>query len=350
MPYQMPNGKWRAKRMIHGKVKTRVCTTKQEAKKWEAEQEEDKWISESLTTPSVSLLEFCNAYLCIASERFSSKTISEKKLAFKSLFKSLPPDMAVEKLTTANALEILRNIALTSSGYAANKARKNLAAAWEWGRKYYALPTINPFREVEKFPADQKPRYVPPEADFWKVYQAASSVDRVFLLFMLHTGARRSEVFRLQWSDVDFTGRKIRLGTRKTAHGGMEYAWVPMTSELREVLGTHKIVSTSKYVFTSQKTGLPYTARQHMMEQLCNKAKVPVFGFHAIRHLSATILANEGMPIPVVQSLLRHHNPNTTSRYIKSLGIQPEKLDRIFTKRRGSKVLPFEPLKDVIGT
>lgn len=349
MPYLMPSGKWRAKRMIHGRVKTRICMTKQEAKKWEAEQDEEKWRSGS-RIPSVCLLEFCNAYLRIASERFSSKTVAEKKLAFRYLFQSMHPDMAAEKLTAGNALEILRNIALASSGYAANKARKNLAASWEWGKKYYGLPTINPFREVDKFPADQKPRYVPPEADFWKVYEAASSVDKVFLLFMLHTGARRSEAFRLQWSDVDRANRKIRLGTRKTSHGGMEYAWVPMTSELREVLGAHKLVSKSKYVFTSQKTGLPYTARQHMMEQLCNKAKVSVFGFHAIRHLSATILANEGLPIPDVQTILRHHNPNTTARYIKSLGIQPEKLDRVFTKRRGSKVLPFEPLKDVIGT
>lgn len=350
MPYQMPSGKWRAKRMIHGIVKTRVFTTKQEAKKWEAEQDEGKWNAENSPIHTVCLLEFCNAYLRIASERLSAKTVAEKKLAFRHLFQVLQPTMIVDGITIKHGLEVLRHIALKSSGNAVNKARKNLAAAWEWGRKYYGLPTINPFREVDKFPADQKPRYVPPETDFWKVYEIASSVDKVFLLFMLHTGARRSEAFRLQWDDVDLANRKIRLGTRKTAHGGMEYAWVPMTSELREVLGAHKIVSKSKYVFTSQKTGLPYTARQHMMEQLCNKAKVTVFGFHAIRHLSATILASEGMSIPNVQTILRHRSPNTTARYIKSFGIQPEKLDRVFTKRRGSKVLPFEPLKDVIGT
>jgi len=33
MPYLMKNGKWRAKRMIQGKMKTKTFSTKQEAKK-----------------------------------------------------------------------------------------------------------------------------------------------------------------------------------------------------------------------------------------------------------------------------------------------------------------------------
>lgn len=350
MPYLMPSGKWRAKRMIHGQVKTKVFATKQEAKKWEAAQEAQAWEAENSTTPTVSLLDFNNAYLDMAKERFAKKTVSEKKLAFKYLFKAVPPMLIPEDLTPVMALEAMRYVLKEASGHAANKARKNLIAAWEWGKKYYGLPAVNPFREVEKFPADQNPRYVPAEEDFWKAYAAAAPHDQVFLLFMLHTGARRAEVFRLRWDDIDFAGNKIRLGTRKTAHGGMEYAWVPMTTELHNSLAGHRLQSRSVFVFTDPETGEPYMARQHFMERLCKRAKVKPFGFHAIRHLSATILAYEGLDIPTVQAVLRHKNPNTTARYIKSLGVQPDKLDRVFAKRKGSKVLPFEPVKKAIGT
>jgi integrase len=350
MPYLMPNGKWRAKRMIHGQVKTKVFQTKQEAKKWEASQEAEAWVAESSMTRMVSLLDFNNAYLDMAIERFAHKTVSEKKLAFRYLFKIVSPTLTLEAFTASMALDVLRSIARTSSGHAANKARKNLISAWEWGKKYYGLPVVNPFREVEKFPADQKPRYVPPEEDFWKAFEKASPHDQVFLLFMLHTGARRAEVFRARWDDADFAGRKIRLGTRKTAHGGMEYAWVPMTTELHNALAEHRMKSRSVFIFTDPETGEPYKARQHFMERLCNRANVKPFGFHAVRHLSATILAHEGLDIPTVQSVLRHKNPNTTAKYIKSLGVQPEKLDRAFAKRKGPKVLPFEPVKKAIGT
>ncbi len=350
MPYLMPSGKWRAKRMIHGQVKTKVFATKQEAKKWEAAQEAETWADQNSMTPSAFFLDVMTAYTVMAQERFAQKTVSEKKLAIKYLFSSIPGDARPEEITPAMAQQALRNIACQSSGNAANKARKNLVAAWEWGKKYYGLPAVNPFREVEKFPADQKPRYVPAEEDFWKAYAAAAPHDQVFLLFMLHTGARRAEVFRLRWDDIDFAGNKIRLGTRKTAHGGMEYAWVPMTTELHNSLAGHRLQSRSVFVFTDPETGEPYMARQHFMERLCKRARVKPFGFHAIRHLSATILAYEGLDIPTVQAVLRHKNPNTTARYIKSLGVQPDKLDRVFAKRKGSKVLPFEPMKKAIGT
>ena len=103
-------------------------------------------------------------------------------------------------------------------------------------------------------------------------------------------------------------------------------------------------------MFTDPATGEPFTARQHYMARLCRRAKVKPFGFHAIRHLSATILAYEGLDIPSVQAVLRHKNPNTTAKYIKSLGVQPDKLDRVFAKRKGPKVIPFEPIKKAIGT
>ena len=337
--------------MIQGTVKTKVFPTKHEAKKWEAKQEAEDWAAEeSCTTHMVSLLDFNNAYLDMAKELFAKKTASEKTLAFKYLFKVIAPTLTPEELSPAMALNALRAIALKSSGNAANKARKNLVAAWEWGKKYYGLPAVNPFREVGKFPADKKPRYVPAEEDFWKAYAAASPHDRVFLLFLLHTGARRAEVFRICWDDIDFAGNKIRLGTRKTAHGGMEYAWVPMTAELHDALAGHRMQSRSLLVFPDPETGEPYTARQHFMERLCNRAKVKPFGFHAIRHLSATILAYEGLDIPTVQAVLRHKNPNTTAGYIKSLGIQPGKLDRVFAKRKAPKVTSFEAWKKAIST
>ncbi len=127
--------------------------------------------------------------------------------------------MNIEHITPRHGLDVLRRVALTS-GNAANKTRKNLAAAWTWGQRYYGLPPVNPFLSVERFPADQTPRYVPPEEDFWKVYEIADSVDKAFLLFLLHTAARRTEAFRLTWEDVDFPVGKFDWGHVRPAVEG----------------------------------------------------------------------------------------------------------------------------------
>ena len=351
MPYQMPNGKWRAKRMIHGILRTKTFPTKAEAKRWEAEQSAENWQAELSQTPMVCWLDFATAYLRMAEERFSKKTWLEKKHAFRLSLQTIPPDANAEHITPRHGLDVLRRVALSTSGNAANKVRKNLAAAWTWGQRYYGLPPVNPFLAVERFPADQKPRYVPPEEDFWKVYEAADSRDKAFLLFLLHTGARCGEAFRLTWDDVDFPGQKIRLGTRKTGGRGMAYAWLPMTSTLRDALGEVKARSKGNpLVFSNRHNGAQYTARQHMMPELCKAAGVKPFGFHAIRHLAATILAYAGLDLPTVQAILRHHSPTTTARYIKSLGIQPDKIEAVFANRKGAKVLAFAPASKAIGT
>ena len=346
MPYQEPSGKWRATKMIGGKRKTKFFATKAEAKKWEATQTEADWQPKDETL-TVSFLDFATAYLKNEEERVSEKNLEEKKLSFKRALKVIAPTQVTSKVTPAMALLVMQYIARNVSGYAANKARKNLATAWEWGKIFHGLPKENPFHEVKKFPADSKPRYVPPEEDFWKVYDACEdSRDKTLLLFLLHTGARIQEAFRLVWPDVDFERQQVRLGTRKTASGGMEYAWVPMTNELAGALAKLKAISTSLTVFPSKRDGGQYTHRNKFMPRACAAAGVTPFGYHAIRHLTATILAHSGLDLPSIQAILRHHNPVTTSRYIQSLGVQSNALESIFgNKKRGGKVATFTASK-----
>ena len=232
----------------------------------------------------------------------------------------ISPDQKTDAVIVAQAEEVMRVVAREVTAYAANKARKNLAAAWEWGRKLYALPRDNPFRDAAKLPADAKLKYESPEEDFWRVYEALENEgDRTLLPFLLHMGARIQETFRLVWSDVDFERQQVRLGTRKTATGGMEYAWVPMTADLAAALARHREGSPGLIVFVSKRDGRPLVHRNKFMRRACVAAGVRPFGFHAIRHLTATILARSGLDLPSVQAVLRHHNPVTTARYIVSV-------------------------------
>ena len=152
-----------------------------------------------------SWLEVCTTYLQYVEQRFCYRTFNEKKLACKQSLQTIPANQPAQDVSISQAAEILQEVGREVSGYAANKTRKNLEVLWEWGKKFYGLPPINPFRQADRLPADATPRYVPPEEDFWKVYEACEHQgDKVLLLFLLHTGARIQEAFRLVWPDVDF--------------------------------------------------------------------------------------------------------------------------------------------------
>ena len=285
-------------------------------------------------TVTISLGDWAQKYLNYARSRFSTKAYNEKCLAFRLFFKEIDKALSINELKPADVLKYVVKQKEERSGYAANKDRKNLVAGWNWGMKYLnpPLPGPNPCL-VEKMAEIRSPRYVPPEEDFWKIYAVTEGQDKVMLLTFLHLAARRGEVFRMAWEDVDFSNSRIRLWTRKRMGGTYEYDWLPMTQELREKLRwwwEHRPIKDKPYVFLCLETteftrdyyGLPFKTRRHFMRRLCNKAKVPPFGFHAIRHLSASTLFNSGYDLGVIQAILRHQSPSTTERYLKSIGME----------------------------
>ena len=269
------------------------------------------------------LLQWAEAYLDFCKQKFIHNTYQEKVKAFRFLFRSISPALPVERLTRGQVLDHLTGLVRAGrSGNAANSDRKNLIAAWNWGRRNIAgFPQENPFF-VERFPEVRSPRYVPPLADFWAVLkQAESEQDRVMLLAYLYLAARRSEVFRLQVGDVDLARRRVRLWTRKRSDGALECDWVPVADALLpELRAQLERVGDGPWVFPNPRTGKVYFERAPWLPRLCRKAGVREFGLHAIRHLTASILAEQNVPLVQIQRILRHQRLTTTERYIRSLG------------------------------
>jgi integrase len=319
MPYKRGR-KWVAQVRKKQVRKEAIFSTKAEALAWEVEMR--KTPSESRLQPETptgcSLIDWASAYLTFAQTRFTKRVYDEKKFVFKRFFKVVDPKMVAPTLTPYQALSYLQQQAQTRTGYAVNKERKNLLAAWNWGIKYLVLPAPSPFL-VDKFPEQRRPRYIPPEKDFWKVYDLARGQDKLMLLAFLQLAARRSEVFRLRWDDVDFGEGKIRITTRKRQGGHLEEDWLPLLEELQAGLRHHQQASSSPWVFINPQNGQPFRYRLHWLRHLSAKAGVKPFGMHAIRHLSASILANEGVPAIIIQGILRHKNLATTQRYLHRL-------------------------------
>jgi integrase len=285
-------------------------------------------------TDTTSLGDWASKYLDYAKSTFSTKSYKEKCLVFRLFFKVVDPSTPVEKLTSADVMEFILKQKEERSGYAANKSRKNLVAAWNWGMEYMKpeLSGPNPCR-VKRMPEIRCPRYVPPEEDFWKIYAVAEGQDKVMLLMFLHLAARRGEIFRLTWQDVDFGNNTIRLWTHKRKDGTTEWDLLPMTTELRKSLRwwwehrpikdhTHVFLCLNEHQGQRENYGHPFVSNQKFMKRICGIAGVKHFGFHAIRHLTASILYHQGEPVANIQAILRHKSPKTTEYYLKSIGLE----------------------------
>jgi integrase len=318
------------------------------------EEEEKKRLAQPIPTVSLTLSAWATEHLNDVQRRCSSKTYQEKRATFKRLA-AFAGNCELTSFTPSFARAFLERRHDSQSGYAANKDRKNLSRAWEWGRKLMdGFPSIaNPFHAIDRFKEERSPRYVPPVEDFDKVLTLTQGQDRVMLTAFINLAARKGEIFRLKWSDVDFQERTVRLVTSKTRDGSERADFIPMSEELRRSLMEwwQQRPVRSDYVFTmldgayaaKHSPGDPFLARSHFMKKICTRAYVKPFDFHSIRHLSAIMLYKAGEPVSRIQKILRHQNATTTNRYLASLGFEIEEMrSAVEALSRGpAKVIPL---------
>ncbi len=321
MPYyNRQKRQWSAQVRKDGKKYQSLHSSQLQAQRWENQKRQELQMENSVQIVTTSLADFAEEYLDYAKLKFSGTTYNEKKLAFRMLFQSISPDRLADQIHRGEILTHLAKQACNRSGYAANKDRKNLVAAWNWASQYLPdFPEANPF-SVERFPEIRCNRYVPSEKDFWKVYKlAGSGQDSLMLLCYMHLAARRTEIFRLKTEDVDMEKQRVRLKTRKRKDGSQHYDWLPMSDRLFKKFFLFMPQVKGKWVFLNPNNELPYTARQKWLTELCKKAGVKEFGLHGIRHLAASILTSNKVSLPVVSKMLRHKHLTTTQNYVHLL-------------------------------
>ncbi len=320
MPYR-DRGKWRGVVTVKGKRHSASFDTKRQAIAWENDFREKL----SFRPKSIDFVSFSNKYLELAASRFVNSTYQEKVALNRDFLQFIGSNLQVEEITARHIQDYLLEQTKKRGNNAANKDRKNLLAMWNWGQKILDLP-VNPVAKTYKLPHDRKPQYTPPETDILCLLAAANRKERAFLDCYLCTGARRSEILRLKWEDVNFEKREIRLWTRKTKDGSMEGEWLPMTDKLQESLWwcwQTRHFKESPYVWVNEEgpnAGKPYKTRHRFMKGLCKRAQVRPFGFHALRRYVASVLADtHKISAKTIQRILRHKSLQTTERYIQNI-------------------------------
>ena len=130
------------------------------------------------------------------------------------------------------------------------------------------------------------------------------------MLTALYTGMRKSEILRLEWSDIDFDRRFIHIRGPK---GGQDQT-IPLNEAARGVF--ERLPRTHTLVFPGmhgERTGL-----YHAIGDIKKKGGVPADfrPLHGLRHHYASMLASSGqVDMYVLQKLLTHKTPTMTQRY-----------------------------------
>lgn len=141
-----------------------------------------------------------------------------------------------------------------------------------------------------------------------------------FVTFALVTGARRSAVINLRWSDID-----KRAGIAKIIRKGGGTQSLPLTPALMALIDRQLVVGPFVFTYVCQKSrgkrirGERYPMTQNGWNKAWRAARAAAeledFRFHDLRHTAATRLLRATKNLKVVQALLGHTDIGTTARY-----------------------------------
>jgi integrase len=138
------------------------------------------------------------------------------------------------------------------------------------------------------------------------------------LRLLLLTGARKNEVLRLKWSEIDVEGSCLRLSDSKTGPrvipiGAPAVALLAGAPHIGEWVvpglmeNTHR--ADVKDVWNGQQTA---QGRRLGIRDLADLKDVHV---HDLRHAFASVAVSGGATLPLVGALLGHREQSTTQRY-----------------------------------
>lgn len=160
---------------------------------------------------------------------------------------------------------------------------------------------------------------------------------RMIILLAIDSGLRLGELMGLKWEDVDFTARTMNIVRSSQAIKGKgiftktpktqsSVRKVTLSDSIMELLAAYRDWQNERkellanqwhdgdWLFT-QWNGLPMypTTPSQWFSKFLKRHGLPHIPFHALRHLSATLLISFGVPLKNVSSRLGHTDIRTTA-------------------------------------
>jgi integrase len=233
------------------------------------------------------------------------------------------------------------------------KEMASLRAAWNWAVRSELLVGIFPGRALVYPKSDEKPPFQTREeierkigrgglnahqiADLWACWfltkpelaeflsLAADYTGEGFLhpmlAFAAHTGARRSELLRMQVNDLDLEAHRALIRERKRVRGQRSSRRVPISGQLAAILkGWLSRHPGGQHLFRLQRSESLVPLRRneadrHFRNLVRGTRWERMRGWHVLRHSFISICASEGVDQRVLQGWVGHLSAVTHKRY-----------------------------------
>lgn len=208
--------------------------------------------------------------------------------------------------STVNLIRRVLNRAI-SQAVESGKAFRNVLKAVPAPKPEPRAPLVLSKAQSEAFRIEAK------KSPYWPVY-----------CLCLATGMRRGEALAMKWSCVSFDRVEVTIKeTASPVKGQMVVNPTKTKQSRRTVPISQSFMADLQAIRGNARSGLvavgrfggllhPETVREDL-RRICARAGLPLFSLHCLRHTHASILLQEGVPLPEVSRRLGHSSIRITA-------------------------------------
>lgn len=140
--------------------------------------------------------------------------------------------------------------------------------------------------------------------------QSRSAEARALELLLL-TGARKGEILKARWENIDFGRRLLTVPLSKSGHA----RHIALSRAAMRVIASLPSRGRSPWLFPGRNPDRPRSDIYVFWNRLRQRLGLGSVRIHDLRHSFASFLVNAGHSLYEVQKLLGHRDPRTTMRY-----------------------------------
>lgn len=263
-----------------------------------------------------TIKDLCESYL----ERYAKPRKKSWKDDQRRINKRLLPawsNLKVVNIKHKDVAALHRNIG-EKHIYEANRVIELVSKMFELAQRWGFSPDnhINPAKGIEHFKEEKRDRWVTTE----ELPRLAKAIDeeqniyaRYALWMYLLTGARKSEILKSKWNDIDWDRNELKIPETKS--GRTHY--IPLSGPALTILRDLPRIEGNPYIFPGSKSGAHLINIDKPWRRIRKSASVEDLRLHDLRRTVGSWLAQSGNSLHLIGKVLNHSNQATTAVYAR---------------------------------
>lgn len=273
----------------------------------------------SLMIYNDDLPELAKTYMvCKKIEGLSDQTLSAYMRLLKIFFREIPKPVEMIGTNDIRVFLFKYQQERSVSARSLDKYRGTLASFFSWATDEGYLQR-NPMRTIPPIKYEKKPRQNLTQLELEYLRTGCKTPrERALIDVLYSTGCRVSEIAGMKKSDIDWDARSVHLFGKGKKHR-TSYINAKAEVSLKAYLEARE--DDCEYLFCSERKpyrGLKREAVEKIVRGISNRTSEKTQKHvtpHILRHTTATMALQSGMPIEDISKLLGHEKIDTTMIY-----------------------------------